>query len=90
MYTFFFDKTFKMNIRGKCTSGGWRCVAACFQEDSAAAVSVVCSALREEGVCVVQLRGSQCAWVASLCVSLSLAGFLRWFVSAAFRAGFNN
>ena len=57
------------------------------------ATFVVCSTLREEWpvrVCVVQLRGRSAQLAASLCVSQSLAGFLKWFVSAAFRTGFNH
>ena len=60
---------------------------------SSVSSSVVCSALREEWpvrVCVVQLRGRSAQLAASLCVSQSLARFLKWFVSAAFRAGFNH
>ena len=60
---------------------------------SSVSSSVACSALREEWpvrVCVVQLRGRSAQLAASLCVSQSLAGFLKWFVSAAFRTGFNH
>ena len=60
---------------------------------SSVSSSVACSALREEWpvrVCVVQLRGRSAQLAASLCVSQSLPGFLKWFVSAAFRTGFNH
>ena len=60
---------------------------------SSVSSSVACSALQEEWpvrVCVVQLRGRSAQLAASLCVSQSLAGFLKWFVSAAFRTGFNH
>ena len=54
---------------------------------SSVSSSVACSALREEWpvrVCVVQLRGRSAQLAASLCVSQSLAGFLKWFVSVRF------
>ena len=60
---------------------------------SSVSSSVACSALREEWpvrVCVVQLRGRSAQLAASLCVSQSLPGFLKWFVSAGFRMGFNH